>query len=80
MDLTFEKRCFHIPPAEIGYLRFILEAYDGLAFARTLDARAGLVEIAWPPSRSADAEALIAALGTEIGLTSAAPPENYQPL
>ncbi len=80
MDLIFEKRCYRLPPREIGYLRFVLEAYDGLAFARTLDARAGLVEIAWPPSRSADAEALLAALRLEIDLVPAAAPDDYVPL
>ncbi len=33
----FIKRYFQLPRAEIGQLRFILESYDGLAFARTLD-------------------------------------------
>ena len=39
----FSKRYFRLPRAEIGHLRFILESYDGLAFARTLDSGSGLV-------------------------------------
>ena len=33
-DKLFSKRYFQMPRAEIGHLRFILESYDGLAFAR----------------------------------------------
>lgn len=64
----FLKRHFLIPRNEIGYLRFILEGYDGLAFSRSLDGRSGLVEIAYPPSRRREAEALIAALAEEIAM------------
>lgn len=65
---TFQKRPFHVPRQEIAYLRFLLEAYDGLLFLRTLDAEAGLVEIAWPSSREAEAEKLLTALAGETGL------------
>ena len=53
-DKLFSKRYFQMPRAEIGHLRFILESYDGLAFARTLDNQLALVEIAYPPSRRHD--------------------------
>ena len=62
---AFAKRHFRLPPAEIAWLRFVLESYDGLAFVRTLDGRDGLVEIAFPPSRRKDAEALLASLCRE---------------
>ncbi len=82
MDVPFEKRYFRIPRAEIAYLRFILESYDGLAFLRTLDSRAALVEIAFPPSRRTDAEELLEALEKEIPMTPEAAPaaEEYRPL
>ena len=77
---SFSKRYFQIPRAEIGHLRFILESYDGLAFARTLDKQLALVEIAYSPSRSCDVEPLLEALAGEVGLQEVAPPEVVPPL
>ena len=37
--------------SEISYVRFLLEAYDGIAGLRTLNAGKGLLEIAVPPGR-----------------------------
>jgi Domain of unknown function (DUF4911) len=65
---SYQKRSFHVPRQEIAYLRFIVEAYDGLLFLRTLDAATGMVEIAWPTSREEEAAALLAALAGETGL------------
>jgi len=77
---TFSKRYFQMPRAEIGHLRFILESYDGLAFARTLDRQLALVEIAYPPSRVRDVEKLLDALSKEVGLQEVAAPEEIPPL
>jgi hypothetical protein len=79
-DTVFSKRYFQIPRAEIGHLRFILESYDGLAFARTLDNQLALVEIAYPPSRSHDVEPLLIALAEEVGLQEVPTPEEILPL
>ena len=76
----FSKRYFQLPRAEIGQLRFILESYDGVAFARTLDKLNGLVEIAYSPSRARDAEPLLAALAEEVGLREVAGPEQIPPI
>lgn len=77
---TFEKRYFILPRAEIGHLRFILESYDGLAFARTLDSKEGLVEIAFPSTRDEDAQKLIAALCQEASLREVPAPQEVPPL
>ena len=77
---SFSKRYFQMPRAEIGHLRFILESYDGLAFARTLDNRLALVEIAYSPSRVNDVETLLEALVKEVGLQEVAAPEEIPPL
>jgi hypothetical protein len=77
---NFEKRYFMLPRAEIGHLRFILESYDGLAFARTLDRQGALVEIACPASRSADVDVLLKALAAEIGLQEVPVPKQVPPL
>ena len=76
----FIKRYFQLPRAEIGQLRFILESYDGLAFARTLDSTTGLVEIACPPSRTGDVDALLQTLCEELGLRETELPEDIPPL
>jgi hypothetical protein len=76
----FNKRYFQLPRAEIGQLRFILESYDGVAFARTLDKQNGLVEIAYSPSRVRDAESLLTALAEEVGLREVAVPEQIPPI
>lgn len=77
---VFSKSYFRLPRSAIGQLRFILESYDGLAFARTLDQQSGLVEIAWPSSRSADVAVLLEALAGEIGLREVPAPEVIPPL
>ena len=77
---SLEKRHFLLPRAEIGFLRFILESYDGLAFARTLDPRQGLVEITFPAGRRRDVEKLLGALAGEIGLQEVPAPEMVPPL
>ena len=76
----FSKRYFRLPRAEIGHLRFILESYDGLAFARTLDSGSGLVEIACSPSRIKDVEGLLNALAEEVGLMEVQVPQTLPPL
>jgi hypothetical protein len=78
--LIFNKRYFLLPRAEIGHLRFILESYDGLAFARTLNQQEAVVEIAYPPSRSADTETLLKALVVELGMQEVPAPEQIPPL
>ena len=77
---SFSKRYFQIPRAEIGHLRFILESYDGLAFARTLENQLALVEIAYPSSRVSDVEPLLKALSAEVGLEEVPPPAVIPPL
>jgi hypothetical protein len=38
-----------IPPEEIAFLSFILESYEGVAIARTIDPHEGIVELMVPP-------------------------------
>lgn len=69
MNDSFVKRCFRLDRANIAYLRFILEGYDGLVFLRTLDPRAALVEVAYPASCREDAESLLTALVGECAMS-----------
>ncbi len=67
---VFIKQVYRVSPAKIGFLRFLLESYDGLGFVRTLDSRQALVEIAYPPSRRRDAAALLVALAAELEMVA----------
>ncbi|MBI4828281.1 MAG: DUF4911 domain-containing protein [Nitrospinae bacterium] len=56
-----------VNPADIAYVAMTVEAYDGLGIPRTIDQRAGIMEILTSPSYAADARALLAALKEELG-------------
>jgi hypothetical protein len=75
-EISLIKKCYTVPRREIGYLRFTFEGYDGLIFMRTLRAADGLIEIGYPPQCQEDAEALLAVLDLEIGLTEAGRPPD----
>lgn len=78
--MEFIKHYARLPKSEIGFLRFLLEGYDGLAFARTLDAETGLVEIACASDRFGELAVLLDALCDEIGLARVDPPAHVPPL
>lgn len=68
-DPAVECWRFALPRAEIGYVRCLLEAYEGLA---QMDSEAGRAEIRWtvPRSRCAQARALARALAEEVHLVA----------
>jgi hypothetical protein len=43
------KKHFIIFPSQIHFLRFVLEAYEGIALVTTLDANLGLIELSIAP-------------------------------
>jgi hypothetical protein len=49
MEMT--QLFLRIAPDRIGYLRFLLEGYDGLAILTTIDSGNGLVRLAVPRAR-----------------------------
>jgi hypothetical protein len=51
-----------IDPERIHFLKFILEGYDGLAIQSTVDAKAGIVEIRYPPEVESDLQSLLVQL------------------
>lgn len=79
-EVPFERRFFRIARADMAYLRFIVESYDGLVFLRTVDGRQGVVEVSCHPSCGREAESLLRALAAETGLVEVAPPEGFPPL
>lgn len=64
---------YQVDPYEIHYLKFILEAYEGLATLTTLDPQKGVVQLAVPPGCDGTLEALLEALGQELELKRVSP-------
>lgn len=62
------RRRFRIAAAEVGYVRMIVEAYDGLAVVVTPDPKVGVIEWWIAPAREAEAARLAEALAKETGL------------
>jgi len=59
-------RYYRIDRREISFLKFILEAYDGLAVVTTLDSTKGIISITIAPGCIQDAEEIIQGLQNEI--------------
>ena len=64
---------YQVDPYQIHYLKFILEAYEGLATVTTLDSHEGLVQLAVPPGSYDSLEGLMDALGLELKLKRISP-------
>lgn len=56
---------------DIAFLRYAIEACDGVAFLRTVDPGAGVVALHIPPGREAEAEAMMRSLESVMPLQSA---------
>jgi hypothetical protein len=63
-------RRFRLPKDEIGYVRMIVEAYDGLATVVSPERGRGVIEWWIAPGREAEAEELARRLEGEVGLRS----------
>ena len=59
-------RQYRVEPSKIGFVRFILEAYEGVAIATTLDARKGLLRLAIAPGREETARKIVDALNKDF--------------
>ncbi len=68
-------RYFLVPPDEIGYIGFIVHAYDGLALVRTVDGRMGLIELLLAPDLEEDLSALLEDLAREVDMRELSPEE-----
>ena len=62
---TLEK-IFRIDRREIAYLRFIFEAYDGLAVVTTIDSQSGIVALHISPGCEAEVERILEDLGKDM--------------
>ena len=64
-----------VPRAEIGYVKFIFESYEGVAVVRTWDPKPAILVVLAVPDFLADVRRALASLGEEIGCTVIDPPE-----
>ena len=60
------NRYFHVNRRDMVYLKFILEAYEGMNVMSTVDNAAGIILIAIMPGFEDDMDALLAELGTKV--------------
>ena len=68
---------FRLPLAEIGYVRAVVEAHDGIAYMRSAAANRGEIEWLVPEPLVEDARALAAALAAETGLQEIPRPADW---
>ncbi|MFA7059666.1 MAG: DUF4911 domain-containing protein [Pedobacter sp.] len=60
------NRYFHVNRRDMVYLKFILEAYEGMNVMSTVDNATGIILIAIMPGFEDDMDALLAELGTKV--------------
>jgi hypothetical protein len=60
------RRHYRMDRRQIHFLRFLLEAYEGVGVLTTLDQTAGLVVLLVAPGREAEASQLVEQLRKEI--------------
>jgi hypothetical protein len=71
-------RYFQLASRDMVYMKFILEAYEGLTTMSTIDGKRGIVRVSYPVPFAGDVAALMDALGTEIAIAEVS--EGGEPL
>ena len=66
------RKYYRVDRRQIAYLRFIFEAYDGIALVRTLDAQKGIVVLHIAPGCETDVEFVLNDLRKHIMIEPAA--------
>lgn len=61
-------RYYKVAHRDMVYLKFILEAYEGMNVMSTVDNRAGIIRIAIMKGFAADMDGLLDALGKQVGM------------
>ena len=65
------KRYYRVDRREIAFLRFVFEAYDGLAMIETLNPESGLIVFYIPPGCESDVNMILRDLKTDIMIEAA---------
>jgi hypothetical protein len=60
------KKYYRVDRKEIAFLRFIFEAYDGIAVMRTIDPQQGIIVLHIPPGCEDDVEFVLNDLKNHI--------------
>jgi hypothetical protein len=66
-----------LPPAEIAYVKFVFESYEGVAVVRTLDRRAAHLVVLAAPDFAGQARAVVASLVAEGVCEETDPPPGW---
>ena len=61
-------RYFKVAHRDMVFLKFILEAYEGMNVMSTVDNKAGIIRIAIMPGFEADMDELLADLGRQVSM------------
>jgi hypothetical protein len=64
-----DSRFFQLAGRDMVYMKFILEAYEGLSTMSTIDGKRGIVRVNYPRPFATDIANLMDALGSEIAIT-----------
>jgi predicted aconitase len=74
----FESRAryFRVARHDLVYLKFILEAYEGLAVLSTVEREGAIVRIGYPHFSAEDVDRLLHALAGELDLQEVPQPEG----
>ena len=70
-SLETTQRYYRVDRSEIAYLRFIFEAYDGIAVVKTVDAQKGIILLHIAPGCDDDVEYVLQDLKKEIMIQTA---------
>jgi len=60
------KRCYRVDRRQIGFVKFILEAYDNMAVMSTLDPRQAVVQITIAPGCETMVDGIMAGLAGDV--------------
>ena len=66
MGLRTTKKYYRVDRREISFLKFILEAYDGIAVLTTCDSERGIIELHIPPGCEEVVEIILHDLRNDI--------------
>jgi hypothetical protein len=72
--LSMQVRYFQVDRRNLAYLKFIIEAYEGMAIMSTVERKGAIVSISSPACFSEDIDHLLTAITAEIPMTESAYP------
>jgi hypothetical protein len=72
-----QARYFRVNRHDLVYLKFILEAYEGLAVLSTVERERAVVRIGYPHFSAADVDVLLLALSGEIEMMEVPKPAGH---